>query len=414
MVIIIQGLFYYINADLVMFETIKFSDDLFAERIKKVPRSFIRDILSVTNKPDVISFAGGLPNSKYFPLEEIRLAVDKVLGKYSVKALQYATTEGLHPLKIKIAEQYRKNGLIVDPDNILITNGSQQALDLIGKVLINKNDPIIIEEPAYLGAIQAFSMYQPKFTSVPLLEQGIDLDRFEKSIQQGAKLAYLVPNFQNPTGITYDLRHRQKIAEVLHGKQALLVEDDPYGDIRFNGERLPSIYNFAPANTILLGTFSKTVAPGFRIGWMILPKQLLSKFVVAKQASDLHSDIFAQYILYEFLSHFDLEEHLQKMREAYGSQAKTMTDALAVNFPNNVTYTRPNGGMFTWVSLPEGSSSMRLFEASIRQNVAFVPGVPFYLSKSDSNTLRLNFSCSGAGEIKEGINRLADVYKLLT
>jgi 2-aminoadipate transaminase len=395
-----------------MFETTRSFDDLFAERIKKVPRSFIRDILSVTNKPDVISFAGGLPNSKFFPLEKIRFSVNEVLGKYSFKALQYATTEGLYPLKIEIAEQYRKTGLIVNPDNILITNGSQQALDLIGKVLINKNDTLIIEEPAYLGAIQAFSMYQPKFIPVPLHNQGIDLERFEKSIQQGAKLAYLVPNFQNPTGITYDLEHRQKIAEILRDKQTLLVEDDPYGNIRFHGGQLPNLYSFVPSNTILLGTFSKTVAPGFRIGWMILPEQLLSKFVVAKQASDLHSDIFAQYVLYEFLSHFDMEGHLQKIRDAYSFQAKAMTDALAINFPHDVTYTKPNGGMFTWVSLPEGSSSMRLFEASIRQNVAFVPGVPFYLNKSDSNTLRLNFSCSGVDEIKEGIRRLADVYLL--
>lgn len=386
------------------------SSELFSERIIQVPRSFIRDILKVTESPDIISFAGGLPNKNFFPVDEIREAAISVLTDSATSVLQYAVSEGLLLLRERIAGLYESSGIRVSPEQILITTGSQQALDLIGKVLINKGDKVLIEEPAYLGAIQAFSLYRPDFVSIPLHNAGLDIELFRNKLYESVKLAYLVPNFQNPSGITYNKEIRCKIAELISETDTILIEDDPYGRIRFKGESQENIFTHVPENTILLGTFSKTIAPGLRIGWMVIPEKMFSKFVIAKQASDLHSDILAQHILNKCLSIIDLDKHMEKICIAYGKQAETMCREIDKHFPNEVRFTRPEGGMFTWLTLPDDFSSMKLFKEAIKENVAFVPGVPFYLRKSDCNTLRLNFSCSGPEEIKEGISRLAGVY----
>jgi 2-aminoadipate transaminase len=383
----------------------------YSNRINLVPRSFIRDILKVIERPDIISFAGGLPNKNFFPVNEIKEAAIKVLETSASSALQYSISEGLVELREKIAETYLKSGIRVSPEQILITSGSQQALDLIGKVFINKGDNIVLEEPAYLGAIQAFSMYQPKFLSVPLHKSGMDINILSDRLKRKVKLLYLVPNFQNPTGISYSKENRSQIADLVRGTQTLLIEDDPYGLIRFKGRSLESVYTFAPQNTILLGTFSKTIAPGLRIGWMVIPENMYSKFVIAKQASDLHSDVFAQHVLVKCLSILDLDKHLGKICSVYKEKAECMLGELGNNFPGNVNYTEPEGGMFIWVTLPEGCSSMELFNESIKENVAFVPGDPFYLGKTNCNTLRLNFSCSEIDEIKKGIVRLSRIYE---
>ena len=387
----------------------------FSQRIQDVPRSFIRDILKVAGADNIISFAGGLPNKKFFPINELASCTQHVFSEHGQQALQYAPTEGLPGLREKIAANYRKEGLDVKAEQILITTGSQQALDLIGKVFINRGDSVLIEEPAYLGAIQAFSMYAPKFIPTELQADGINTDLFRhNSISYRPKLAYLVTNFQNPTGITYSEEKRKAIAEIAKKNNILLIEDNPYGQIKFTDDRHTSLYQYAPNHTILLGTFSKSVAPGFRIGWMVIPhKEMYSKIETAKQASDLHTDIFSQYIINQFLEDYGVENHLTNIINAYRNQSESMLASIKKHMPN-VLVTHPKGGMFCWVELPDGYSSMQLFNEAIKNNVAFVPGVPFYIGKKDVNTLRLNFSCSESAEIEKGIHKLAIAMDTLT
>lgn len=385
------------------------SNQLFSERINQVPRSFIRDILKVATAPDIISFAGGLPNKKYFPVEEIKESTNAVLSANGQEALQYSNTEGLPELREHIVEHYKKQGLSVKSEQILITTGSQQALDLIGKIFINQGNTVLIEEPSYLGAIQAFSMYQPNFVPTELQSDGINTELFETNILKNSpKLAYLIPNFQNPTGISYSEEKRKEVGKIAQKHQLLLVEDDPYGLINFTGDACSSLYKYAPDNTIMLGTFSKSIAPGFRIGWIVAPtNEIYEKLVIAKQASDLHTDIFSQRIISQFLTQFGVENHLEKIKKAYKQQSEAMLEALEKHFPASTKITKPKGGMFCWVQLPEGLSSMKLFHQAINEKVAFVPGVPFYIDRKDSNTLRLNFSCSEPAEIREGIRKLS-------
>ncbi|MCZ7404697.1 MAG: PLP-dependent aminotransferase family protein [Candidatus Methanoperedens sp.] len=381
----------------------------FADRMKTTSKSFIREILKVTQQPEVISFAGGLPNPGFFPVEEIARASTKVLAKDGRNVLQYSTSEGYLPLREFIAERYlRKNGLKMEPDDILITNGSQQGIDLIGKVFLNKGDRVVIERPGYLGAIQAFSIFEPNFRSVPLLDDGIDTDLLEKALSEAdAKLLYTIPNFQNPSGITYSGQKRKDVADILEKHNAVCVEDNPYGEIRFTGEDLPCIRKYSE-NTILLGTFSKIISPGLRIGWICAGKEIMEKLIVAKQAADLHSNSLSQRIVHQYLMDNDIDEHIIKIRAAYGKRRDLMIDMMAEYFPEEVRYTKPEGGMFLWVTLPERVSSLDLFELAVKENVAFVPGNPFYADDgSRNNTLRLNFSNSDEEQIEEGIKRLA-------
>lgn len=405
-----QGFFIYKKLKIMTHQK-TISKTHLSNRIKKVPRSFIRDILSVANSPDIISFAGGLPNQDYFPLEEIKKCSLSVIERDAGMALQYSTSDGLPELKVKISEMYDKQGIAVDPQHILITTGSQQALDLIGKVLINQGDHVVIEEPAYLGAIQAFSMYEPVFRPVYLSEEGLDPGLFETELKNGANLAYIVPEFQNPTGITYSGSIKEETGRLAYKYNCLIIEDNPYGMIRFKGKTPRSLYHYSPEQTILLGTFSKTVAPGLRTGWMVIPEYLYSKFLIAKQAADLHTNIFSQRVINEFLDNYNLDNHLRKIINTYSLQADTMNLALNEYFPDEVNFTKPEGGMFTWVSMPEYSSSMELFNEAIKEKVAFVPGVPFYIDRNDSNTFRLNFSCPNPVQIQEGIKRLSVIVK---
>ena len=387
----------------------------FADRMKTTRKSFIREILKVTQQPEVISFAGGLPNPGFFPVEEIAGASLKVLAKDGRNVLQYSTSEGYLPLREFIAERYlRKSGLKIEPDEILITNGSQQGIDLIGKVFLNKGDRIVIERPGYLGAIQAFSIFEPNFHSIPLLDDGIDTDLLEKALSEDdAKLLYTIPNFQNPSGITYSGQKRKDVANILENHNIVCVEDNPYGELRFTGEDLPSIRNYSD-NTILLGSFSKIISPGLRIGWICAGKEIMEKLIVAKQAADLHSNYLSQRIVHQYLMDNDIDEHIMKIRAAYGKRRDLMIDMMTEYFPEEVKYTKPEGGMFLWVTLPERVSSLDLFELAVKENVAFVPGNPFYTDDgSRNNTLRLNFSNSDEEQIEEGIKRLARCLKRL-
>jgi 2-aminoadipate transaminase len=387
--------------------------ELFADRMATTHKSFIREILKVTQDSKVISFAGGLPNPKLFPVKEFANACQKVLLQDGENVLQYSTTEGYLPLREYIAERYFVNkGMQVSPDEILITNGSQQCLDLVGKVFLNKGDRIIIERPGYLGAIQALSIFEPEFVPIPLHDDGIDTDLLEKALKAGAtKLFHTVINFQNPSGVTYSQQKREKIAGIIENYNTVLVEDNPYGELRFIGEDLPSMKSYLPNKTVVLGSFSKVVTPGLRLGWICADKDVMEKIIVAKQSSDLHSNYLSQRAVYQYLVDNDLDEHILKIREVYKRQRDLMVSMIEEHFPEEIKCTKPEGGMFLWVTLPENVSSLHLFKLATEENVAFVPGKAFYVDGGGKNTLRLNFSNSDEEKIEDGVKRLAKVIK---
>lgn len=381
--------------------------EMFARRMGTVHRSFIREILKVTANPEIISFAGGLPNPELFPVAAMDKAAHEVFSNIGAAALQYSTTEGDAGLRAIIARRYKENrGLDVDPDSILVTTGSQQILDIVAKVFIDRGDKVVIERPGYLGAIQAFSLFEPEFVTVSLEPDGPNLDELEAAFRDGAKCFYSVPNFQNPSGVSYSLAKRKGVAELLDRYDVLFIEDDPYGELRFMGEDLPSIYSFRKKPGILCGSFSKIAAPGFRIGWLVAGQAAYDKLVIAKQAADLHTSTVAQAIMRRYLETNDIESHVALIRERYGYQRGVMVEMIRQYFPSGVSIIEPEGGMFLWATMPEGFSSMDLFDVAIKDKVAFVPGRPFYVDGTGENTMRLNFSNSDEARIEAGIKRL--------
>lgn len=388
-------------------------ENLLSEGIKATPPSFVRGILKAASDPSVISFAGGLPNPISFPQEELLESTERVVKTYGSNVFQYSITVGLPELRQYIADRYNRIfHLNLTIDNILITTGSQQALDLIGKVLLDKGDGVIVEKPTYLAAIQAFSMHQPVFYPVELTRDGMNPDQLQKALQNPVKFIYAIPDFQNPTGLTYSAENRKCIYEILKDHGVVLIEDDPYGELRFDGERLPYIGAGKLPNSILLGTFSKTVTPGMRTGFIISEnKELLKCLSIAKEASDLHTNVFSQYLIWDYLKNNDLDMHIAKIKALYKKQAQTMMDAMEQYFPPAVTYTKPHGGMFLWVTLPEGVSAMSLFPKALEKKVAFVPGDPFYIGTKNANTMRLNYTNADCETIAEGIHRLGDLLK---
>lgn len=386
-------------------------ENLLSEGIKATPPSFVRGILKAASDPDVISFAGGLPNPISFPQEKLLESMERIVRSYGSAVFQYSITAGLPELRQYIAKRYNRIfGLSLTMDNIIITTGSQQALDLIGKVLLNKGDGLIVEKPTYLAAIQAFSMQQPVFYPVELTEEGMNAEKLAEALQNPVKFIYAIPDFQNPTGLTYSAGNRERIYEILKGRDVILIEDDPYGELRFEGERLPYIGAGKLPGSILLGTFSKTVTPGMRTGFIISENKELLKYIsIAKEASDLHTNIFSQYLLWDYLENNDLDGHIAEIKALYKKQAHAMMDAMERYFPPAVKYTRPHGGMFLWVTLPEGISAMSLFPKALEKKVAFVPGDPFYIGVKNVNTMRLNFTNADCAAIEEGIRRLGDL-----
>jgi 2-aminoadipate transaminase len=387
----------------------------FASRMAKTPKSFIREILKVTEDPQIISFAGGLPNPGLIDVDGIARATASVLAQDGHSALQYATTEGYLPLRQFIADRYKKRlGLSISPDEILITNGSQQCLDLIGKVLINPGDHVAIERPGYLGAIQAFSLYEPQFHPIILHEDGPDMAQFAQELDKNPiRLFYGVPNSQNPSGITYSENRRREIGALLAGQDTLFIEDDAYGELSFDGTALPSMRQFLPEQAIITGSFSKILAPGMRLGWVVAPPPIMDQLIIAKQASDLHSNYLSQRIAFEYLLHEDIDERIAGIREAYKQQSGLMVSLIQEMMPESVTCTHPKGGMFVWMTLPEKVSSMEVFENAIRDHVAVLPGTPFYVDGGGNNTLRINFSNATPDKIRTGIERLACVIHAL-
>jgi len=384
----------------------------FADRMARAHKSFVREILKVTEKPEIISFAGGLPNPRCFPVKEVMDATQKVLSESGEAVLQYSTTEGYLPLREMIARRYNNRGLNVKPSEILIVNGSQQGLDLLGKVFLNKGDGVVLERPTYLAAIQSFGFFEPEFHSIPLEEDGINPDALEKvlageSLKKPVKLFYSVPNFQNPTGITYSEEKLREVAETMAGSGTVFIEDNPYGEMRFMGKDRPSMRSFMGDDAVLLGSFSKIVSPGMRLGWVCACEEIMEKLIVAKQASDLHTNYLSQRIVHRYLLDNDIDQHISEIRQVYGEQRNCMVQTMQEQFPENVSFTRPEGGMFVWVTLPEEMSSIDLFHRAIKEKVAFVPGQAFYADGGGRNTMRLNYSNCDTERIVEGITRLA-------
>ena len=384
----------------------------FSERMKNIPESFIREILKVSSQPETISFAGGLPNPSFFPAEKIAVAAETVLRKNGASALQYWVTEGYMPLRSYIADWHSRNtGTNVHVEDVLILNGSQQGLDLAGRLFLNSGSPALLEGPSYLGAIQAFSAYQPEFHHIKIYEGGPDPSHFA-SIMDRLKpiLFYCVPDFQNPTGNKYDTAHREELARTGNSSETIWIEDNPYKEISFEGKREQDFYSLIPGKTIYLGSFSKIVSPGMRLGWAIGPREVIKKMAVAKQAADLHSNSLAQRIVYQFLLDNALEDHLNAIRTFYKSQADHMITEIRRYFPDAVKWITPKGGMFIWVTLPSKIRSKLLLEKAIAQNVLFVPGENFFVTGNEGdNCLRMNFSNPSKEEISKGIKILGDL-----
>lgn len=389
-------------------------DSIFSQRILMTKPSFVREMLKVTEDDSFISFAGGLPNPISFPMEELQDSINRIMTDFGQKLFQYSSTEGLYPLREWIANRYQTRfGWNVSPEDIIITTGSQQGLDLMGKVLLNKGDSLIMEKPGYLGAIQAFSLFEPDFVPINLLEDGLDTKQLKNVLDnKTAKLMYTVPNFQNPTGITYSKEKREEVFELLNITNTVLIEDDPYGELRFEGEELPYIGANRLKNSVIFGTFSKTITPGMRLGFLCTQNESIKNHIVtAKQASDLHTNIFAQYVIYDYLKHNDYDTHIAKIKALYKEQSQAMITAMEQHFPKNISYTRPQGGMFMWAELEEGKSALSYIEAAMKQKVLYVPGDSFYSDSTNVNTLRLNYTNSNASEIEEGIKRLGAVFQ---
>lgn len=389
--------------------------ELLSEGIRSTPASFVRGILKVAADPSIISFAGGLPNPISFPQDALSESMQRIVKDYGSKVFQYSLTAGLPELRRYIAQRYKaKHGLDITEDEIVITTGSQQALDLIAKVLLDRGDGVIVENPTYLAAIQAFSMSMPKFYPVDLTDEGMDVDGLRRALENDVKFVYAIPNFQNPTGLTYSAACRERVFAALDERDMVLIEDDPYGELMFGGTQLPYIGAGRLKNSILLGTFSKTCTPGMRTGYIVCKNAELMKHIsVAKEASDLHTNIFSQYLIYDYLTHNDYDAHISRITELYRKQADAMISAMRKYFPTTVGYTEPRGGMFLWVTLPDGMSAMSLFPKALENKVAFVPGDPFYVDRKDANTMRLNFTNADCATIEEGIRRLGAILKSL-
>ena len=390
-----------------------------AGRTEGMKSSTIRELLKLLQQPDLISFAGGLPAPEFFPLREIEEACQYVLENDGAKALQYSATEGYQPLKEYLAQSMHKYGVPAVPENVLLTNGSQQALDLVGKLFLDPGDTVITGRPTYLGAIQAWNAYQARFRTVPLDTEGMRVDKLEGVYQQVVdetgkppKLIYVLPNFHNPAGTTLPLERRQKLGEVAAKLDLPIVEDDPYGALRYEGEDIPPICSLVPERTIYLSTFSKTLAPGLRLGWIVCPEVLIQRFVQAKQGSDLHTGTFVQYVANDICQRGLLKQHVKELRKVYRERRDTMLEAMDEYWPDCCRWTRPEGGLFLWAKVPEEINTKDFFQQALKEKVAYVPGFSFYPNEDGGfDAMRLNFSYCRPDIIVAGIRRLGIALK---
>jgi 2-aminoadipate transaminase len=382
----------------------------FSERAQQLQSSFIREILKITQRPEIISFAGGLPSPATFPVERMKEAFDKVLTDSGRVALQYGPTDGYAPLREWIANYLSTEGSKIVPEQILMVSGSQQALDLLGKVLVDEGSRVLVETPSYLGALQAFSVYRPEFKSVDTDDHGL-VPSSVRGVAAGARLLYSLPNFQNPTGRSLSVERRRELVETCAELGLPLIEDDPYGALSYKGEPMPRMVAMNPDGVIYMGSFSKVLTPGIRLGYVCAPLPLVRRLELAKQAADLHTAQLTQMVVHEVIKDGFLEQHIPTIRTLYGNQCQAMLAAMDEHFPEGVTWTKPEGGMFIWVTLPKQVDAMKLLDQSIAARVAFVPGAPFYANEAATNTLRLSFVTVPPERIREGIAILGKLIK---
>ncbi|MDO5111222.1 MAG: PLP-dependent aminotransferase family protein [Clostridia bacterium] len=388
----------------------------FASRMDGLKGSAIRELLKIADKPDVISFAGGFPAPELFPVEGMEIVSKKVLEEDGRKALQYSSTEGFLPLREHICKLMEPQGFKADPADILITAGSQQGLDFCAKLFVNPGDVVITESPSYLGALNAFKAYEPKFVEVEMDEEGMLMDKLEEALRanENVKFIYTIPDFQNPTGRTMTIERRKKLVELANKYDVCVVEDNPYGSLRFEGEIHPAIKSFDTEDRVIyLGTMSKIFCPGMRIGWIYAAPAILNKFNLIKQGADLQCSTIAQRECAVFFDMYEINEHIKKIIEVYRGRRDVMVDAMKKYFPKNVSYTYPNGGLFLWVTLPEGMDSTDVFKKAMEKKVAFVAGEPFYPNGGNANHFRMNYSAMPDEKIVEGVKRLGEVLNEL-
>jgi 2-aminoadipate transaminase len=394
----------------------------FAQRTQRMRSSAVRELLKLTEQPDIISFAGGLPAPDVFPVDQFQDSTGRLLKEHGTKALQYGTTEGYRPLREMIARHSSRYGIVIDPENVLITSGSQQALDLIGKVFINPGDHLVVERPTYLGALQAWNAYQAEYINVRMDEDGMVPEDLDAALRKGPKFIYALPNFQNPSGVTLSLARRHELIRLADHYGVPIIEDDPYGQLRYEGDHLPSLVAIdaqaratdgAPytGNIIYLSTFSKILAPGIRLAWIVAPAEVILKLVQAKQGADLHTSTFSQMLAHDVARGGFLDQHSKVIRATYGARRDAMLKALDTHFPPEVTWTRPQGGLFLWATFPEYIDAADLLQAAVKEKVAFVPGTSFFADGTGRNTARLNFSYCNEKTIEEGIYRLSVAVK---
>lgn len=388
-------------------------DNLLSDNAKSMRRSAIRDLLSVANRPEIISFGGGFPNPQTFPIEELKGIMVEVMDEQGAVALQYGSSEGSVALRKQLAKRYQNQGIDVDIKNIMITTASQQAIDLVSRIFINPGDTIICGLPSYLGALQAFWSYQGNPIGVRKDEEIEIVLKSLIATGNKPKFIYAIPDFQNPSGVTMSLEDRKELVRIAEKYDVLILEDSPYKEIRFEGEEYPTIYSLAPERVILLGTFSKTFVPGFRIGWVMAHDSVIDRLIVAKQSADLCTPIFNQEVAAKYLEKGYFEENLQKTIELYRGKRDLMLECLEKYMPKGVTWTKPHGGLFMFVTLPEGFDSKELFELAIKENVAFVIGEAFYCDGGGQNTMRLNFSYVSDEKMIEGVKRLGTAIEKL-
>jgi 2-aminoadipate transaminase len=382
-----------------------------AQRTRFLTSSAIREILKITERGEVISFAGGLPSPTTFPVERIREATLKVLADNPQTALQYGPTEGFAPLREWIAARLARRGAAIEPSRVLVTTGSQQGLDLLGKCLIDEGSKVLVETPSYLGAMQSFALFQPDYAPMPADGQGIDTDALTPQLLQDGRLMYCVPDFQNPTGLRLPLQRRKTLVEKAAAANVPVVEDDPYGELSYSGETLPSLLSLNPQGGIYMGSFSKVLSPGMRLGYIVAPQPLFAKLVQAKQAADLHTPLFTQRIVHEMVKDGFLYVHIPTIRDLYSRQCRCMLNAMAQHFPKQAQWTKPDGGMFIWVTLPHGIDTGKLLDKAAARNVVFVPGKSFFARNAQLNTLRLSFVTVPQEKIEAGIETLGALLR---
>lgn len=387
---------------------------LFSERVKKAKASEIREILKLTQQPEIISFAGGLPAPELFPIDEMKVVTQKVLENMGKEALQYSPTEGYDPLRTHIANRMSKQGIQAKKEDILITSGSQQGLDFTGKVFINPGDYVLCESPSYLGAINAFRAYECQFKEVETDSEGMIISHLEKVIHEteNVKYIYVIPDFQNPSGRTWSLERRKALVDIANKYNLVIIEDNPYGELRFEGEPQPAVKSLdTEGRVVYLGTFSKTFSPGLRIGWVCASELLLSKYITVKQSADLQSSSISQRELSVFLDNYDLDVHIEKIKSVYKHRRDLMIATMDDHFPKSAKYEVPQGGLFAWVELPEQIDSKALMVKAVERKVAFVPGGSFFPNGGHENTMRVNYSNMPDDKIVEGIIRLGALLK---